>query len=103
MPGNNQLAPFSPSPLGPGDRREQSLPLARSVEITEIDALGQLRSLWDLLVKHQRLIGGVAVLLTTLVAFYSFKMQPVYQAVSRVDVESEVPFLQVPEPPLQNR
>ena len=94
MPGNNQLAPFNPGPLGPGDRREHSLPLARSIEITEIDALGQLRSLWDLLVKHQRLIVGVAVLLTTLVAFYSFKMQPVYQAMSRVNVESEVPFLQ---------
>ena len=94
MPGNNQLAPFNPGPLGPGDRPGHSLPLARSIEITEIDALGQLRSLWDLLVKHKRLIGGVAVLLTTLVAFYSFKMQPVYQAMSRVDVESEVPFLQ---------
>ena len=68
--------------------------MAKNVEIGEIDAFGQFRALWDLLVKHQWLILAVTVVLTALVAFYSFKMQPVYQATSRVDVESETPLLQ---------
>ena len=68
--------------------------MAKNIEIGEIDAFGQFRALWDLLVKHQWLILAVTVVLTALVAFYSFKMQPVYQAMSRVDVESEIPLLQ---------
>ncbi len=94
MPEDNQLAPFNPTPLGPSDPRDRRLPVAKNIEIGEIDAFGQFRALWDLLVKHQWLILSVTVVLTALVAFYSFKMQPVYQAMSRVDVESEAPLLQ---------
>ncbi|MGD0227447.1 MAG: polysaccharide biosynthesis tyrosine autokinase [Terriglobia bacterium] len=94
MPEDNQLARFNPTPLGPGDARDRRLPVAKNIEIGEIDAFGQFRSLWDLLVKHQWLILSVTVVLTTLVGFYSYKMQPVYQATSRVDVESETPLLQ---------
>jgi capsular exopolysaccharide synthesis family protein len=68
--------------------------VANTIDIGEIDAFGQFRALWDLLVKHQWLILSVTVVLTTLVGFYSYKMQPVYQATSRVDVESETPLLQ---------
>ncbi len=94
MPEDNQLARFNPTPLGNSDTRERRLPVAKNVEIGEIDAFGQFRSLWDLLVKHQWLILSVTVVLTALVGFYSYKMQPVYEATSRVDVESETPLLQ---------
>ena len=94
MAENDQLAHFNPTPLGPGDTRDRRLPVPRNIDIGEIDAFGQFRSLWDLLMKHQWLILSVTVVLTTLVGFYSYKMQPVYQATSRVDVESEAPLLQ---------
>jgi polysaccharide biosynthesis transport protein len=94
MSGDNQLIPFNPRSLGSRDAGDHRLSMARNIEIGEIDAFGQFRTLWDLLIKHRRLIFAVAVVLTALVAFYSFRMQPVYQAVSRVDVESEVPLLQ---------
>jgi capsular exopolysaccharide synthesis family protein len=94
MSDENQILPFKPQPLAGRELRDRQSALARSVEINEIDAFGQFRALWDLLVKHQWLIVAVTVVLTTIVAIYSFKMQPVYQAVSRVDVESEAPLLQ---------
>ena len=94
MSEDNQLAPFNPAPLAPGDRRDRRIQVSRNAEIGEIDAFGQFRALWDLLIKHQWLILAVTVVLTALVAFYSFKLQPVYQATSRVDVESEAPLLQ---------
>jgi polysaccharide biosynthesis transport protein len=94
MPGNNELAPINPASLGPGDRRDRRIPVVKNIEIGEIDTFGQFRAIWDLLVKHQWLILAVTVVLTALVAFYSFKMPPVYQAMARVDVESEMPLLQ---------
>ena len=94
MSEDNQLVPFNPASLGPSDTRDRRLSVTKNVEIGEIDAFGQFRALWDLLVKHQWLILAVTVVLTALVAFYSFKMQPVYQATCRVDVESEAPLLQ---------
>jgi len=93
MPGDN-LVPYNPAPRSPNDPRDRRLVMGKTMEIGEIDAFGQLRALWDLLVKRRWLILAVAGVLTSLVAFYSFKMQPVYQATSRVDVESEVPFIQ---------
>src|ERR1039458_9007289 len=91
MPEDNHLAPLSHPSLISTERR---ITVPKSVEIGEIDAFGQFRTLWDLLVKHQWLILAVTVVLTALVAFYSFKMRPVYQATCRVDVESETPLLQ---------
>src|ERR1039458_7575945 len=84
MPEDNHLAPLSHPSLISTERR---ITVPKSVEIGEIDAFGQFRTLWDLLVKHQWLILAVTVVLTALVAFYSFKMQPVYQAMCRVDVD----------------
>jgi capsular exopolysaccharide synthesis family protein len=94
MPGDNHLVPLNPTSLASGDPRDRRVPAVKNIEIGEIDAFGQFRALWDLLLKHQWLILAVTVVLTTLVAFYSYKMQPVYQAMSRVDVESETPLLQ---------
>ncbi len=94
MSEENQLAPFNPTPLASSGRPDRRVQVSRNAEIGEIDAFGQFRALWDLLIKHQWLILGVTVVLTALVAFYSFKLQPVYQATSRVDVESEAPLLQ---------
>lgn len=94
MPGENQLVPFDPTSLSPSDPRDRRITAVKNIEIGEIDAFGQLRAVWDLLVKHQWLILTVTVVLTALVTFYSFKLPPVYQAMSRVDVESEAPLLQ---------
>jgi capsular exopolysaccharide synthesis family protein len=91
---NRQLAPVNPSFLGSNFAHGHRAPSVKDLEINEIDAFGQLRAVWDLLLKHQWLILAVAFLLTVLVAVYSYKMKPVYQATARIDVEAELPLLQ---------
>jgi polysaccharide biosynthesis transport protein len=99
MPNNEvtrrELAPLDSSPLAPQvwahELRARSLVDGDHVQV---DAFGQLRAVWDLLLKHQWLILATTVVLTVLVAVYSFKTKPVYQASGRIDVEAELPLLQ---------
>jgi capsular exopolysaccharide synthesis family protein len=81
--------PFSPLPSRTDPRSFSVLDGDVSV-----DAFGQLRATWDILIKHQWVILATAVVLTALVAVYSFKIQPVYQATGRLDIEAELPLLQ---------
>lgn len=64
------------------------------VDLDQVDAFGQLRATWDILLKHQWLILATAFILTLVVAIYSYRLKPVYQATARVDVEAEEPLLQ---------
>src|SRR5882757_6348863 len=79
-----------------GSYRPRNDPRSYSVVDAEVsvDAFGQLRATWDILVKHQWLILATTAILTVLVAVYSFKMKPVYQATGRLDIEAELPLLQ---------
>jgi succinoglycan biosynthesis transport protein ExoP len=89
MPGN-ELIPFSPGdPISPRPNGHRSV-----IDLEQVDAFGQLRATWDILLKHQWLILVTAFVLTLLVAVYSYKMKPVYQATARVDIEAEEPLLQ---------
>jgi capsular exopolysaccharide synthesis family protein len=81
--------PFSPVPSRTDPRSFSVLDGDVSV-----DAFGQLRATWDILVKHQWVILATAAILTALVAVYSFKVKPVYQATGRLDIEAELPLLQ---------
>ena len=81
--------PFSPLPSRTDPRSFSVLDGDVSV-----DAFGQLRATWDILVKHQWVILATAAVLTALVAVYSFKIKPVYQATGRLDIEAELPLLQ---------
>ena len=81
--------PFSPLPSRTDPRSFSVLDGDVSV-----DAFGQLRATWDILVKHQWVILATAAVLTALVAVYSFKVKPVYQATGRLDIEAELPLLQ---------
>jgi len=89
----NELLPLSPDPLilppAHKNRRSQSI-----LDLEQVDAFGQLRAIWDILLKHQWLILATACVLTVLVAIYSFKLKPIFQATARIDVEAEVPLLQ---------
>ena len=53
-----------------------------------------LATYWHTLVKRRWTIATVALVVTTVVAVISFKMQPVYKATARVQVESETPMVQ---------
>ncbi len=91
MPGND-LIPLHADPLTPLTPRPTTRP--PNVDLEQVDAFGQLRATWDILLKHQWLILLTAFVLTVVVAVYSYRLKPVYQATARVDVEAEEPLLQ---------
>ena len=92
MPGNELVprnsGPFGPLPPGNMNRAHSVL------DADQVDAFGQLRATWDILLKHQWLILFSAFVLTVVVAVYSYRMKPVYKATARVDIEAEEPILQ---------
>jgi polysaccharide biosynthesis transport protein len=99
MPGNEitprELTTVNASPLAPQSwGQELRVRSLADPDHAQVDAFGQLRAVWDLLIKHQWLILATTIVLTVLVAIYSFKVKPVYQATGRIDVEAEMPLLQ---------
>jgi polysaccharide biosynthesis transport protein len=90
MPGS-ELVPVTVATLAPTPVRT---PVRSGGDIEQLDAFGQLRATWDILLKHQWLILATAFVVTLVVAVYSFKMKPIYRATARVDVQAEEPLLQ---------
>src|ERR1035441_51330 len=89
-----EQARLTPGSLGPQPLRHDPRSYAVLDGEVSVDAFGQLRATWDILVKHQWLILATTVILMVLVAVYSFKMKPIYQATGRLDIEAEMPLLQ---------
>src|SRR5213596_3105567 len=94
MNENNGLVPVRPAPQDSLHPQNHGLQSVRDLEVNEVDSFAYLRANWDVLVKHRWLILAVTVLLTGLVAIYSFRVKPVYRATARIDVEAEMPLLQ---------
>ena len=91
----SDLTSFHPTPLvPPAWTRDLRLRSVADQDEVQVDAFGQLRAVWDLLLKHQWLIFATTVILTVLVAISSFKVKPTYQARGRIVVEAETPLLQ---------
>ena len=89
-----EMARLAAGPLSPHPTRTDPRSFSVLDGDVSVDAFGQLRATWDILVKHQWVILATAAVLTALVAVYSFKIQPVYQATGRLDIEAELPLLQ---------
>jgi uncharacterized protein involved in exopolysaccharide biosynthesis len=87
-----EMARLAAGPLSPSRNDPRSFSIVDGD--VSVDAFGQLRATWDILVKHQWLILATTAILTVLVAVYSFKMKPIYQATGRLDIEAELPLLQ---------
>ncbi|MBI4166008.1 MAG: hypothetical protein HY508_09785, partial [Acidobacteria bacterium] len=91
MSDKPELVPFDPqSTLAPAYRSGPSF-LAES---GGPEGYAYLRAYWNILLKRRWTVLTVVIVLTTLVAIISFKMEPMYQAVARVEVEAETPNVQ---------
>ena len=53
-----------------------------------------LATYWHTLMKRRWTIATVAIIVTVLAAIVSFRMEPIYKATARVQVESETPLIQ---------
>jgi capsular exopolysaccharide synthesis family protein len=91
MSDKSELAPFEPrNPLAPAFRNGSLF----SVEPEGSEGYAYLRSYWNIVLKRRWTVLAVLTVLTTLVAIISFKMEPMYQAVARVEVEADTPTIQ---------
>jgi capsular exopolysaccharide synthesis family protein len=57
-------------------------------------SFGGLAAFFRIVSKRRAVVLTTALILTTLAAIFSFKMKPVYQATTRVAIESETPLVQ---------
>jgi len=64
------------------------------VELERTDTYFYLRAYWHVLAKRRWTILTATCVLVALMAIVSFKMQPVYEAIARVEVEAEAPEIQ---------
>ncbi len=87
---SHQLLPRDISPtLAP----QRALPAMEGSLVSAQDYVS-LATYWHTLMKRRWTIVMVALVVTTIVAIVSFKMQPVYKATARVQVEAETPMIQ---------
>jgi capsular exopolysaccharide synthesis family protein len=61
------------------------------IEATNLETTSPVSFYWGMLVKGLWQILTVALVMTTLVAIFTFKQQPVYRAAGRVEIEAETP------------
>ena len=83
----------------PGGDVVTAIPLTRALPAVEASVASaqdyvSLATYWHTLLKRRWSIATVAIIVTTIVAIVSFKMQPVFKATARVQVESETPLIQ---------
>jgi len=64
------------------------------IDGANLEASSPFSFYWDMLVKGLWQILTVAVVMTTLVAIFTFKQQPVYRASARVEIEAETAQIQ---------
>src|SRR5690348_2245735 len=88
-PESKELAPLEATPA-------ERLSYPRPPKITEIDAGSEeaysyVRAYWRMLVRHAWTILTVAFVVAMLTALISFRLQPVYQATARVEIEAATP------------
>ncbi|MBZ5513986.1 MAG: polysaccharide biosynthesis tyrosine autokinase [Acidobacteriia bacterium] len=91
MSDNSEIVPIEPrDPLAPTYRSSAAV----AIEPERSDGYAYLRAYWNVLRKRRGPVLTVLIVVTTLVTVISFKMEPVYRAVGRVEIETETPTIQ---------
>jgi polysaccharide biosynthesis transport protein len=92
MAENENLGPVKPR--GALQRREEVPDSVIEVLPSEVDTFSSLRAYWDILSRRRWEVMTVTFVVVTLVAIYTFKMKPVYQATAQLEIDSESPLIQ---------
>lgn len=61
---------------------------------SEVDTFSSMRAYYDILSRRRWEVLTVAFVVVTIVAIYTFKMKPVYQATAQLEIDSESPLIQ---------
>jgi capsular exopolysaccharide synthesis family protein len=95
---NNLTADPNRRALPAGDA-VTAIPLTRALPAVEASLASaqdyiSLATYWHTLLKRRWTVATIAIIVTTIVAIVSFKMQPIFKATARVQVESQTPLIQ---------
>src|ERR1035438_2780510 len=83
-----------PAPdLSPAVSTRRALP-AMEASLANAQDYVSLANYWHTMLKRRWTVATVAIIVTTIVAIVSLKMQPIYKATARVQVESQTPLIQ---------
>lgn len=92
MTDNQKLGPLRER--GALQRRDDVPDSVIEVLPSEVDTFSSMRAYWDILSRRRWEVFTVAFVVLTMVAIYTFKMQPVYQATAQLEIDSESPLIQ---------
>lgn len=92
MAENENLSPLRQG--GSLQRREDVPDSVIEVLPSEVDTFSSLRAYWDILSRRRWEVLTVTFVVLTIVAIYTFKMKPVYQATAQLEIDSESPLIQ---------
>ncbi|HLY63853.1 MAG TPA: polysaccharide biosynthesis tyrosine autokinase [Terriglobia bacterium] len=92
MTDNQKLGPLRPR--GSLQRRDDVPDSVIEVVPSEVDTFSSMRAYWDILFRRRWEVLTVAFVVLTIVAIYTFKMKPVYQATAQLEIDSESPLIQ---------
>src|SRR5664280_1000017 len=98
MPLNNLTTDPDRRMLPAGDA-VTAIPLTRALPAVEASLASaqdyvSLATYWHTLLKRRWTVATIAIIVTTIVAIVSFKMQPIFKATARVQVDSQTPLIQ---------
>src|SRR5690348_7975573 len=92
MAENEKLGPLRQR--DPLQRREDVPDSVIEILPAEVNTFSSLRTYWDILSRRRWEVLTVAFVVLTIVAIYTFKMKPVYQATAELEIDSESPLIQ---------
>jgi uncharacterized protein involved in exopolysaccharide biosynthesis len=92
MAGHEGLAPLEHKPLE--DRLTARPGSYIDIDAANLETSSPLSFYWGMLVKGFWQILTVSLVMTTLVAIFTFKQEPVYRASATVEIEAETPQIQ---------
>src|SRR5437016_14409452 len=93
MPDNQALSlrgprlPVAESPHSP------AFPVL-GIDVQDFESFSYLQTYWNIVNKRRWTIVTVAFIVTLLVAIYSFRTTPIYEATARLDIEADTPQIQ---------
>ncbi len=93
LPGEIEGRELMPRDMAGPPFPVRALPAMEASIVTAQDYVS-LATYWHTLMKRRWTIATVAIIITVLAAIVSFRMEPVYKATARVQVESETPLIQ---------
>jgi polysaccharide biosynthesis transport protein len=92
MAENEKLGPLRQR--GSLQRRDDVPDSVIEILPSEANTFSSLRTYWDILSRRRWEVLTVAFVVLTIVAIYTFKMKPVYQATAELEIDSESPLIQ---------